>query len=100
MCGAAVLTGLTGSGVDVTVDAAPVSPIGELEAVLAGLTTYTHHEVAGELYHRAGSTIRSRPAGTRPRQTVHPAHRCGSTWPALPRGPDRADPGPDDPPPY
>lgn len=98
-CGAAVLSALTGNGLDVTVDAAQLSPIGELEAVLAGVSTYTHHQVPGELHHRSALSIRTRPAGTRPRQSAHALHRCGDTWPALDtRTPAAAAPTPDAPP--
>lgn len=62
---------------------APLTPTGELGAVLAGLTTYTHHHGPGELHHRNPWTITTRPAGSRARQTVHATHRCGDTWQAL-----------------
>lgn len=99
-CGAAVLSGLCSSGYDVAVDRAPLSALGELEAVLAGVHTYTHHSGPGELHHRSAFAIRTRPAGSVPRQTVHPVHLCGTTWPALPRAPVLADLDPDAPPPY
>lgn len=99
-CGAMVLAARTGSGLDAQVGADPLSPIGELEAVLAGVSTYTHHVVSSELHHRSPWSIRHRPAGTRPRQTVHPLHRCGDTWPALPRAPGPAAPATDSAPPY
>lgn len=64
-------------------DAATLSPIGELDAVMAGVGTYTwHHVEADHLARRYPLVIQSRPAGT-PRQTVHATHRCGTTWPAL-----------------
>lgn len=89
-------------GLDVVVDPAPLSPIGELQALLGGVHTYTHHVVPGELCWRYPLVIRSRPAGTAPRQTVHAAHRCGNTWPALerlgPGPPGSAAPIPDAPP--
>lgn len=96
-----MLRALSGAGLDVVVDAAPLSALGELAAVMAGVGTLTHHHVAGELHHRYPLGIRSRPAGSRPRQTVHALHRCGTTWPAMapvvaPVAPDV----PDDHPPF
>lgn len=99
-CGAAVLAARTTSGLDVVVDAAPLSPVGELQALLAGGATYTWHLGPDHLVHRYPLVIRSRPAGT-PRQTVHPTHTCGATWPALqPVTPGAVDSDPDAPPPY
>lgn len=81
-------------------DATTLSPIGELAATMAGRTTYTWHRVPDHLAHRYPLVIRSRPAGT-PRQTVHPTHACGDTWPALQPGtPGAATPSPTDTPPY
>lgn len=101
-CGADVLEARTTAGLDVRVDATRLSTLGELDAVLAGVPTYTHHVIPGDLAHRYPLVIRSRPAGVTPRQDVHPAHRCGQTWLALPRAgpPGPADPTPDDRPPY
>lgn len=99
-CEQQTLLARTTSGLDVVVDAAPLSPVGELQALLAGRATYTWHRIPDHLAHRYPLAIRSRPAGT-PRQTVHPAHRCGDTWPALQPGapPPGADhPGTDAPP--
>lgn len=99
-CGTAVLAGLSAAGLTIALDRAPLSPTGELMAVLAGVWTYTHHHVANEVHVRMAGTINQRPAGTRARQSVHPVHRCGTTWPALPRTPipAAADPGSDAPP--
>lgn len=100
-CGTRTLEARTTAGLDVVVTAAPLSPVGELDALLAGVSTYTHHVVMGDLAHRYPLVIRSRPAGTAPRQTVHPTHRCGDTWQALPPAlHPGADPSPDDAPPY
>lgn len=99
-CGADVLEALTGSGqalgLDVVVDTAPLTPAGELAAVLAGVTTYTHHVVAAELHHRSPWTIRTRPAGSRARQTVHALHVCGQRWQAQDPGPPAAAAATDD----
>jgi hypothetical protein len=82
-CGTDTISGLTGNGravaLDVTVDATPLDPPGELRALMAGCATWTLHTVADELHPRPPSVIRSRPAGTRPRQTVHPTHWCTPT---------------------
>jgi hypothetical protein len=64
------------SGFQVTVDAQPLTPEWELWALLAGRRTWTLHVVPDQLYPRLPSTIRSRPAGTHPRQTVHADHEC------------------------
>lgn len=98
-CGAELLTGLC-AGIDVQVDAAPLSPIGELHAVLAGVRTCTLHVVAMELHPRGAQAIRERPAGTRPRQSVHSHHRCGATWLALDTPAPDAPAADDAPPPY
>lgn len=99
-CGTAVLAGLTASGLQVALDRAPLSTTGELMAVLAGVWTYTHHHVLNTAHVRMARTINERPAGTRPRQSVHPVHQCGTTWPALPRPPAPAAADPDAAPPY
>lgn len=85
-CGVRVRDAVTGGGrclgLSVTVDLQPLSTVGELHAVVAGLSTYTWHTVSQELHHRTPWTIRTRPAGSRPRQQVLPAHRCGHAWQA------------------
>ncbi len=84
VCGVDTIAGLTNGGralaLDVTLDATPLDPRGELEAAVAGCRTYTHHVVPGVLHVRSGRTIRQRPAGSQPRQTVHREHVC------IPRG--------------
>jgi hypothetical protein len=81
-CGRDVIGGWSGTGqilsVQVTVDAAPIpGPEQELRwLAVAGCRTWTLHAVAAQLHPRSARTIRLRPAGTRPRQTVHPEHRC------------------------
>lgn len=80
-CGRPVIGGWSGNGrvlsVQVTVDATPLTtPEQELAAAVAGRDTWTLHPVAGELHPRGPFEIRHRPAGTRPGQTVHPAHVC------------------------
>jgi hypothetical protein len=86
-CSAEIITGRSDGPTawDVTVDAAPLDPLGELAAAVAGCWTWTLHTRAGQLYLRSPATIRTRPAGTRPRQTVHADHRC----PTLERTPPR-----------
>lgn len=66
-------------GWQVTLDARPLTPELELLALLAGRRTYTHHVWAGELHRRTALVIRSRPAGTIGRQTVHMDHACAPT---------------------
>lgn len=96
-----VLAALASNGLQVTVDAAALTPVGELQALMAGVSTYTHHLVPDDLHHRSTWSITHRPAGTRPRQTVHAIHRCGTTWPALDPPPVQVHPAPtDDLPPY
>lgn len=79
-CQAHVLRAWTTSGLEVVVDAPALTTLGELDATMAGRATYTWHRVPDHLVRRYPLVIRSRPAGT-PRQTVHPAHVCGTTWP-------------------
>jgi hypothetical protein len=70
-----LLEAVTAAGYDVTLDPAPLDPLGELRAAVAGVPTYTRHP-AGDVHYRHPDTIRARPAGTRPRQDVHARHRC------------------------
>lgn len=67
---------LTEEGFDVRLDPEPLGPLGELRCVLAGRRTYTVHTGTGAVFHRPARTIRSRPAGTIPRQHVHAEHQC------------------------
>jgi len=69
---------LTGQwyGMTQTLDPDPLTPVGELDAAMAGRRTWTLHTGVGELHPRGGWTIRTRPAGTRPGQTVHATHSC------------------------
>jgi hypothetical protein len=83
-CGQDTISGLSGSracSVDVRVDAHPLTAVQELHALVAGCRTWTLHTVADELHPRTVQVIRSRPAGTRPRQTVHAEHRCPGRTP-------------------
>lgn len=59
----------------VLLDPSPLDPMGELGAVLVELSTY-ELDPTGRTAYRTPFTMRHRPAGTRPRRTVHPAHRC------------------------
>jgi len=75
-CGRMVRGGWSYSGFQVLVDADPLTPELELAMILAGRRTWTLHTVAEELHPRGARQIRTRPAGTYPRQTVHPDHVC------------------------
>lgn len=80
-CGRLTIGGWSGTGellsVQVTADLDPLTtPEEELTALVAGCRTWTLHTVARQLEPRTARIIRQRPAGTRPRQTVHPDHRC------------------------
>lgn len=100
-CGTPVLKAVSESGLDVVLDQAALTAVGELQAILGGVVTYTHHLVPDEVHHRSPWSIRARPAGTRPRQRVHALHRCGTAWPALNTlTSDRADPDAGHLPPY
>lgn len=81
-CGQATFGGWTNRGevvaMLVTVDAQPLDPGQELAAAVAGCATWTLHGPVGVgvLTARGPWAIRTRPAGTRPRQTVHATHVC------------------------
>lgn len=90
-CGGGVIAGLSALGFDVELDATELDPPGELAVTVAGGATYTRHTWADEIAHRPASTIRERPAGSRPRQAVHAAHDCARPSP-TPRRSDRKDP--------
>ena len=81
-CGRQTLGGWSGTGefasVQVRVDAAALTPLQELTAVVAGCRTWTLHPGISQLHPRTARTIRTRPAGT-PRQTVHADHVCTPT---------------------
>lgn len=80
-CRAEVIAGRDDLGRDVTLDPTVLDPEGELEAILDGRRTYTLHALTGSIGHRDAWRIKVRPAGTRARQTVHPAHRCEDETP-------------------
>src|SRR5689334_23333827 len=67
---------LTAEGFDVRLDPAPLGPLEELAACVAGCHTFTRHDVSGAVHGRTPFVIRTRPAGTRLRQTVLAEHRC------------------------
>jgi len=71
--GSTVLTTL--AGYEVRLDTEPLDPLAELVAAVAGRRTYTAYASGGASY-RDGQTIRARPAGTRPRETVRVQHQC------------------------
>lgn len=82
-------------------DSAPLTACGELAATVAGVHTYSHHHIPDEMHWRSAWSIRARPAGSRPRQSVHPRHTCDTAWPALVTAtPDTGTPATDDAPPY
>lgn len=60
----------------VLLEVTELDPLGELSAVLLMLPTY-ELDPSGRTHHRSPFAMRHRPAGTTPRRTVHPAHRCG-----------------------
>ena len=66
---------VTGVGIEVRIDDAELDALGELRCLVAGGTTYTRH-ASGEVHRRTATTIRTQPAGTHPRQTVHALHVC------------------------
>lgn len=78
LCSGPVLVG-SWYGMEQTVDATELGPTAELDELVAGGRTWTHHTGIGELHPRTPWIIRTRPAGTRPRQTVHATHRCPPT---------------------
>lgn len=67
---------LTELGFDVRLEPEVLTPLGELRVILAGGRTYTRHVYSGAVHHRGAYEIRTRPAGSRPRQDVHAGHRC------------------------
>lgn len=75
-CGVDTVQGLSASGLEERVDAAPLNPEQELAAIVAGLRTFTLYVVPDQLHVRLAHHVRARPAGTHPRQTVHAEHRC------------------------
>lgn len=75
-CGVSTLQAVTLAGYAVTLDAAPITALEELRARVAGRPTYTRHTFTGAVAWRAPRTIRARPAGVTPRQTVHTGHAC------------------------
>jgi len=79
-CGRETIGGWSGTGqllsVQTTVDADPLTPEQELRVLVAGCWTWTLYTVAAQLHPRSARIIRQRPAGTRPRQTVHADHQC------------------------
>ena len=75
-CGVEILAGRTTLGFDIEVEVAPLDADGELAAALAGIPSYTWYLGADVLASRSPFQIATAPAGTRPRVTVHAAHRC------------------------
>lgn len=75
-CRLKTMRGLSDLGLDVVLDLEELDPRGELDAVVGGRHTWTLHTYAGQIAHRPPRVIIDRPAGTRPRQTVHRDHRC------------------------
>lgn len=87
-CHAPILTGLSADVAAHTaeVDPAPISPLGEALAVLAGRRTYTLRHLGGKwvVTPRSSFAIAGTPAGTGRHDTLA-AHRCGT--PPLPSAP-------------
>jgi hypothetical protein len=79
-CGGDTLTGDSDSyraAVPYRISLQPLTAAQELEAVASGrLRTWTLH-AGGHVHPRSADTIRSRPAGSTLRQTVHADHVCG-----------------------
>jgi len=94
-CLAEVIAGRTDAGFDVELDPTELDPLGELGVTVAGGVTYTRHTWAGVIAYRNPYAIRTRPAGSRPRQAVHAAHDCARPIPTPPRaaGTDRDEGG-------
>jgi hypothetical protein len=76
----------THSGVDVKIDAQPLTALDELRAAMAGRATFTRWTHSGDVHPRHPSKIRARPAGSTPRVTVHREHDCTPTDPPSPPG--------------
>lgn len=81
-CGAQTLTAWRDGNLEtVAVDDVELTPLGELQALTAGLATFEHWGGAnGGLDTRRPSCIADHPAGDR-RLPVRPEHRCGSPPP-------------------
>lgn len=75
-CRVEVLDVRTVNGLDLTLEPETLDPLGELRAAVAGRSTYTRYPHSGAVHPRPAYKIRERPAGSRPRQDVHAAHRC------------------------
>jgi hypothetical protein len=90
-CGSATYTGLDGETCAsvAIVDRQALTALGEALAQLAGLYTYERYIECGRrvLDFRCTEYIESRPAGSTPRNDVHPQHSCGRQWPPNARAP-------------
>lgn len=75
-CSTELIAGISDLGLDTELEVEALDAAAELVAVLAGRRTYTHHHGPDEIASRSAYRIRQRPAGTRPRTTVHAAHHC------------------------
>jgi hypothetical protein len=76
-CRAVIITGRDDLGIEVALDPTPLDdPATELTAVLDGIRTWGLHTTTETITHRSAHRIVANPAGTRPRITVHGAHRC------------------------
>jgi hypothetical protein len=80
-CRARVLAGVSNggkaAGMDVQLDPAELTPLGELDAVHAGRRTWTLHST-GDVFVRGTSRFTEWPAGTGNRRTVHADHDCSA----------------------
>ncbi len=75
-CGARVVWGVDRLGFSVVLDDVELDQAAELDALLSGLRTWTHHTAGDELAYRGARAIRHRPAVIGGRTVVRPGHRC------------------------
>lgn len=85
-CGAVVMAGLDhdSCAMPVYADPVPLTPIGEVEVLLAGRRTYdlAYTSRGYRLDPRSAGHIRRAPAGTAPGVDVVAGHRCGARPPS------------------
>lgn len=75
-CGTPVIAGGPRTVLPAVCDATPLTPLGELRAVVAGRWTWTWWTIPDTLHPRDPFVIRHRPAGSRPRMHVLADHAC------------------------
>lgn len=99
-CGAPVIAALEGRvGLPVAADPVSLTPLGELQALTAGLRTFEHwHDGLGR---RSAWLISRCPAGRdQAANPIRPEHRCDGPPLDCQPAPTRPDLPPDDAPPY